>query len=100
MNGNWTITAQWYEGNFDSGEPVYYYSKIYGLKRYMQGYSQAVACFGTFEVQGRHIVHSFYAGDNRSWTKEETFDDGHNDSHMLDDILYFLMKGNVEFVDI
>jgi hypothetical protein len=94
---NYTITRQWYEGDFENGEAVYFFTETFGLKSLMQGNSEARACFGSFEVRGRYVVHAFYAGDNLNWTEEETYCTGSNDSHMLDDIRY-LLEGNVDFV--
>ena len=94
---NFLITRQWYEGNFAAGEPVYFFTEFWGLKPFMQGHDNARACFGDFEVRGRHVVHAFYAGDNRFWTEEETYNTGSNDSHMLDDVCGYLINGNVDF---
>lgn len=95
---NWTITKQWYEGNYEAGEPVYFFTEIYGLKAAMKGHETAVANFGLFEATGRRIVHCFFAGDKRYWSREEVFNSSGNDSHMLDDVNLFLIPGNVEFV--
>ena len=94
---NYTITNQWYEGDFNKGEAVYFFTEIWGLKPLMRGHEEARACFGSFEVRDRHVVHAFYAGDNRWWNAEETYDTGSNDSHMLDDVRY-LIEGNVDFL--
>jgi len=95
---SWTITRRWYEGDYHAGEPVYFLAELWGLSPYMKGHDQVVACFGTFEKRGRHIIYQLYAGDKRHWTEAETYNVNDRESHMLDDICYFLMTGNVEFI--
>ncbi len=57
------VIETWQVGERELGEAVYEYTKLWGLKRLMKGHKYARAVYGQFEVDGRYVVHSLYAGD-------------------------------------